>query len=142
MRCCLLALAILIMAGCTTTGERAARSGFDLPALQLFALETSPRKSIQILHLTPAARMEGGSRVERGTLLGTVQIPPPRLSIKYHEAIRESQRLSGQRAYGNAAHVLAGAYTEEPNNPFIPEPYARALYWIDALGALRPTPAS
>jgi tetratricopeptide (TPR) repeat protein len=85
--------------------------------------------SIAFLHINSTVTK---AEIEMGDKIGTIQKLPDILSKKFNSEIKESQALYAQRDYSKAAFILENAYESEPENLFIAENYARALYNIDS----------
>ncbi|MDR6563138.1 MULTISPECIES: hypothetical protein [unclassified Arcicella] len=73
--------------------------------------------------------------VEVGVIFGKTAPFPNVLSKKFDKTIKQSQVFYKRRDFVNAYKILEKAYKEEPNNLFVLENYAKALYKIDKLKA-------
>src|SRR5439155_10201340 len=73
----------------------------------------------------------GSAQVNPGDLLGTVEPRPVPLSARHQRELDSASVLYQQRDYTGAAAILAPAYADERDNPFIADAYARTLFWID-----------
>ena len=97
------------------------------PEIRLYAFErrvTSTRPEIALAPPSP----DLPSTVPPGTAIGTVQPRPARLSERHHDAIVTAERLYGAGQFREALDLLQPAYYDEPQNPFVAEPYAKTLY--------------
>lgn len=88
-------------------------------------------KKINILHIKSTIDTTK-TTIEKDETIGQVQDYPPVLSKEFDRNIKRSKEYYDNRDYINAAKELEIAYNKEPENLFIAENYARALYWIDA----------
>lgn len=87
------------------------------------------RRQIFLAHVVGA---HVGDSVRRGIPLGTVQAYPSPLSKRHQRAIDSARVLYNARDYDGAAALLVPAYTDERDNPFIANEYARTLFRIDS----------
>lgn len=71
-------------------------------------------------------------RVFPGDLLGTFEGRPAVLSKRHQREIDSASALYQRRDFTDAAAVLAPAYADERDNPFLADEYARTLFWIDS----------
>ena len=84
--------------------------------------------SIRLIHLE--SNIKSGTSVDIGDIAGTVAPLPEPLSQKYNDEINKSKAYYINEDFIKAAQVLKKAVRKEPDNPFILNEYARALYWI------------
>ena len=70
--------------------------------------------------------------VEMGQSIGKVSPYPEKYSERFHNQILQSRNHYNTGNFEQAFKVLEKAYKQEPNNNFIIEAYARALYQIDS----------
>ena len=106
------------------------RDSIPVPSVpSLFAIFNG--RPVRYFHLTPAQLDSAPRHVSRGDLLGTIQDRPRRLSPHHHDTIIRARGLYAQGRYADAAALLGPAYTNEPDNRFVMDEYARTLYWID-----------
>lgn len=75
---------------------------------------------------------EDTTDVEVGQSIGKIAPYPDQLSEKYEKEIFQSRKYYNERNFEKAFKVLEKPYEQEPNNKFIMEAYARALYQIES----------
>ncbi|HEV8263917.1 MAG TPA: hypothetical protein VGQ06_03130 [Gemmatimonadales bacterium] len=86
-------------------------------------------RHLRLMHLVPfdtAAR-----HVAPGEPIGKIEDHPARFSLRHHATILKARELYARRQFAEAAALLARAYVDEPDNPFVADEYARTLFWID-----------
>ena len=107
---------------------RSAQPGpYSRPKVRLYAFEWHQRYRKPRIPTTPPSP-DLPVLVKPGTVIGTVQTKPERLSERHHDTLMRAERLYSSRRYEEAVNVLAPAYRDEPDNPFVLESYARALF--------------
>jgi tetratricopeptide (TPR) repeat protein len=87
--------------------------------------------SLVFLHTQPGMPLKEGQTVNPGDPIATVAPHPAKRSAKFEKQLEQSIQLYSKGSFAQAAEVLQKAVTQEPDNPFLLEAYARALYQID-----------
>jgi len=87
-------------------------------------------RTLFIAHLKGPQGVDS-AHVIPGDLLGTVEPRPVPLSARHQRELDSARALYERRDYAGAAAILAPAYADERDNPFIADEYARTLFWID-----------
>ena len=72
----------------------------------------------------------GSKHKQRAQKIGKIEPIPKTLSDSFHDEIIKSKDYYNNGLYEKAYNVLQKAIEAEPKNPFILEPFARALYQI------------
>ncbi len=84
------------------------------------------------LHIIPSDLLATTNNdIKKNQYIGSIEKIPLKLSKKYDLLIKKSIRLYDEKKYEEAAKVLEAAVTNEPENPFVLNYYARALYRFD-----------
>jgi hypothetical protein len=87
-------------------------------------------RTLSIAHLKGPPGVDS-AQIGPGDLLGTVEPRPAPLSKHHQRELDSASVLYQRRDYAGAAAILAPAYADERDNPFIADEYARTLFWID-----------
>ncbi|ALI99945.1 hypothetical protein DC20_14405 [Rufibacter tibetensis] len=87
--------------------------------------------SLIFLHTQKGMPLQQGQTVNQGDPVAQFAPQPTKRSDKFEKQLRESIQLYNKKSFAQAAEVLKKAVTQEPENPFLLEAYARALYQID-----------
>ncbi|HKW42482.1 MAG TPA: tetratricopeptide repeat protein [Gemmatimonadales bacterium] len=87
-------------------------------------------RHVIIRHVTPF-RKDSGYTVVAGDSVGRIDSFPPRLSRRHDGTLAQADSLYNQKRYADAAALLATAYRDEPDNPFVLNAYGRTLFRID-----------
>jgi len=98
---------------------------------QSFVQSSFASQRIIYINLTPG--VEVNDSVFKGDIIGTITPLPEVLSQRFDRDIQISKNLYQEGRYLLAYQVLESAIDQEPDNPFILNESARALYWIDSL---------
>lgn len=122
-------VSLVLMISCARNKVVPSAGNFDPRSAKLFALYG--KGPILHWHITPREDLYGGKDVEVGESIGTVMPYPETFSKVYNKEILKSKELYAQKNYQEAANILKVAIKREPDNPFILEAYAKALYWQD-----------
>jgi hypothetical protein len=88
-------------------------------------------KDLYFLHIIPNDILKINDAILNYQYLGSAEEMPDVLSKKYNMLINKSIKLYNNKNYEQAAKVLEIVVKNEPNNPFVLNYYARALYWFD-----------
>jgi tetratricopeptide (TPR) repeat protein len=80
---------------------------------------------------TTMDKLKTGDQVEKGQPIGRVASLPAKRSEKFDQQLKQSELYYQSGAYAQAAEVLTQALAQEPQNLFLLNAYARALYKID-----------
>lgn len=83
------------------------------------------------LHIIPSDLLKIRNEVKQYQYLGSQENMPKKLSNKYDFIINKSIKLYNEKRYEEAAKTLEAAVNNEPDNPFILNYYAKALFWFD-----------
>jgi tetratricopeptide (TPR) repeat protein len=123
------ALALLLLAGRAYPQQVVPESVLTRRPNPFVALggRTLVMRHLKPLHGAPA----GEFRFEAGDSIGVVDSYPPHLSERHDETLKQASSLYDQRRYAEAAALLEPASSDEPDNAFVLNAYARALFWID-----------
>lgn len=89
------------------------------------------RRHLRLMRLVPYRPDSAARPIAAGEPIGKVEDFPARLSARHHATILKARDLYGRRQFVEAAALLARAYADEPDNPFVANEYARTLFWID-----------
>lgn len=107
------------------------REGANLPVVRLYALEDHVRRLMKVDG--KEAPDESGSSHWTVPLMVRHLEPVPRVQSERHQKeIDASKKLYREENYIGAVRALQEAVKDEPENPFILNWYARALYRTDA----------
>lgn len=88
-------------------------------------------RNVVFAHLALVRRE--GDRLAPGTMLGTIE-PMPMIQSERHQAeLQTAQGLYVRGRFLDAALLLEPAVRDEPDNPFLLEVRARALFRVDSL---------
>lgn len=87
-------------------------------------------REVVYAHLNPA--VEPGDSVNVHSPIGTIEQIPAVQSVKHQELLNTARRLYDRRRFEAAADTLRPALREEPDNPFILNEFARALFQVDS----------
>lgn len=88
-------------------------------------------REFRFLHLVPNDMLKIKENVKPYDFFGYMEKMPDVLSKKYNFIIKKSVKLYNEEKYEQAAKILEVAVKNEPDNPFILNFYAKALYWFD-----------
>lgn len=83
------------------------------------------------LHIIPSDMLKIKESIKPNEYLGEIEKKPDVLSEKYNFIINKSIKLYNGKNYEQAAKSLETALKNDPENPFILNYYAKALYWFD-----------
>jgi hypothetical protein len=86
-------------------------------------------RTLHVAHVVSGART--GDSITPGVAYGTIEPLPNPLSKRHQRAIDSARVLYSRQEYLAAAAVLAPAYADERDNPFVANEYARTLFRID-----------
>ena len=89
------------------------------------------RREFIYVHVEPTVAT--GDSVNAGTTLGFVQEMPAVQSAANQHLLAAARQLYDQERFEEAASVVQPAFITEPDNPFILNEYARALFRVDSL---------
>jgi len=82
-------------------------------------------------HIIADKDVKIGSYVSPEGSIGTIEPYPAIRSEEFNDQIKRSEELYDEGKYEEAAKLMEPAYADEPDNRFVLENYARALYRFD-----------
>src|SRR5690348_4291804 len=91
--------------------------------------QTFRGRRITYAHVVARPSLEG-QMIAPNESFGTVEPYPAKVS-KHDKTLNRADSLYGRQQYKEAADLLAGAYRDEPDNPFVMNAYARTLFHLD-----------
>ncbi|RSK35166.1 tetratricopeptide repeat protein [Hymenobacter metallilatus] len=120
-------LFLLLFFSLSTAGQAQNRYWVHSPQVVL------PRgiNTIEMLHVDFDTRLLG-TKIQPGQVVGYTSEMPLIRSVRYGLALVKSEEAYGAGRYAEAAALVEEAYQKEPDNPFILNQLARALYRTDA----------